>query len=167
MNIPKISLNSSPLESNAWLSGFIEADGHFSVRITTISKNPKVECKFELSQSQNDPNSRSKLNFLEIIAHFLVSSVKAIRMNKPKPEYRVRTTSLKGNLVLETYLERFPLFGSKFLDYKDWVKVLDFFKSGQFKHKDKIEQIILIKSCMNDKRTVFIWDHLNKIYNLA
>ena len=100
-------------------------------------------------------------------AHLLLSSVKAIRMNKPKPEYRVRTTSLKGNLVLETYLERFPLFGSKFLDYKDWVKVLDFFKSGQFKHKDKIEQIILIKSCMNDKRTVFIWDHLNKIYNLG
>ena len=85
MNIPKISLNSSPLESNAWLSGFIEADGHFSVRTTTISKNPKVECKFELSQSQNDHNSRSKLNFLEIIAHFLVSSVKAIRVNKPKP----------------------------------------------------------------------------------
>ena len=80
-------------------------------------------------------------------------------MNKPKPEYRVRTTSLKGNLVLENYLETFPLFGSKHLDYKDWLKVLDFFKSGQFKYKDNIEKIILIKSCMNDKRTVFIWDH--------
>ena len=87
-------------------------------------------------------------------------------MNKPKPEYRVRTTSLKGNLGLESYLERFPLFGSKHLDYKDWIKVLDFFKSGRFKYKDNIEKIILIKSCMNDKRTVFIWDHLKKFYNL-
>jgi hypothetical protein len=166
INIPKKSLNNSPLDSNAWLSGFIEADGHFSVRTTTTSKYPKVECKFELSQRQNDHNSRNNLNFLEIIAQFLLSSVKAVRVNKPKPEYRVRTTSLNGNLVLENYLETFPLFGSKHLDYKDWIKVLDYFKSGQFKHKDNIGKIILIKSCMNDKRTVFIWDHLNKFYNL-
>ena len=166
INIPKKSLNNSPLNSNAWLSGFIEADGHFSVRTTTTSKYPRVECKFELSQRQNDHNSRSNLYFLEIIANFLLSSVKAIRVDKPKPEYRVRTTSLNGNLVLENYLNTFPLFGSKYLDYKDWIKVLDYFKSGQFKHKDNIEKIISIKSCMNDKRTVFTWDHLNNFYNL-
>jgi LAGLIDADG endonuclease len=97
----------------------IEADGHFSVRTTTSSKYPKVECKFELSQRQNDHNNRNNLEFLEAIAIFLVSSVKAVRVNKPNPEYRVRTTSLKGNLVLEDYLSTFPLFSSKYLDYKD------------------------------------------------
>ena len=166
INIPKKALNNSPLASNAWLSGFIDADGHFSVRTTTTSKYPKVECKFELSQRQIDHNSRSNLTFLDILALFLLTSVKAVRVNKPKPEYRVRTTSLNGNLVLEKYLDTFPLFGSKHLDYKDWVKVLDYFKAGQFKHKENIEKIILIKSCMNEKRTVFIWDHLNKFYNL-
>jgi hypothetical protein len=60
----------------------------------------------------------------------------------------------------------FPLFGSKHLDYKDWVKVLDYFKSGTFKHKNKIEEIISIKSGLNDARTNFTWDHLNKFYNL-
>ena len=166
INIPKKSIDISSLDSNAWLSGFIEADGHFSVRTSTTSKKPKVECKFELSQRQDDHNGRNNLNFLENIAHFLLSSVKCVRMNKTKPEYRLRTTSLKGNLVLENYLETFPLFGSKHLDYKDWIRVLDFFKSGQFKYKDNIEKIILIKSCMNDKRTLFIWDHLKKFYNL-
>lgn len=29
-NIDKYSLDSSALNSNAWLAGFIEADGHFS-----------------------------------------------------------------------------------------------------------------------------------------
>ena len=120
-----------------------------------------------MSQRQDDHNGRNNLNFLENIAHFLLSSVKCVRMNKTKPEYRLRTTSLKGNLVLENYLETFPLFGSKHLDYKDWIRVLDFFKSGQFKlQTDNIEKIILIKSCMNDKRTLFIWDHLKKFYNL-
>nr|YP_008854746.1 hypothetical protein Gasi_Mp36 [Ganoderma sinense]AHA41746.1 hypothetical protein Gasi_Mp36 [Ganoderma sinense] len=127
INIPKKYLNNSQLDSNAWLSGFIEADGHFSVRTTTTPKYSRVECKFELSQRQNDHNSRSNLNFLEIIAHYLLSSVKAVRVNRPNPEYRVRTTSLNGNLVLENYLSTFPLFGSKYLDFKDWIKVLDYF----------------------------------------
>ena len=35
INIPKKYINNSPLDSNAWLSGFIEADGHFSVRTST------------------------------------------------------------------------------------------------------------------------------------
>lgn len=166
LNFFKKPLDNSPLDSNAWLSGFIDADGHFSVRTTITSKYSRVECKFELSQRQNDHNGWSNLNFLEIMANFLLSSVKAIRVNKPKPEYRVRTTSLNGNLILENYLNTFPLFGSKYLDYKDWIKVLNHFKSGQFKHKSNIEEIILIKSCMNDKRTIFIWNHLNKFYNL-
>jgi len=166
INIPKKSLNNSPLDSNAWLSGFIEADGHFSVRTTTTSKYPRVECKFELSQRQIDHNGRNNLNFLEIIANFLLSSVKAIRVDKPQPQYRVRTTSLNGNLVLENYLNTFPLFGSKYLDYKDWIKVLDQFKLGTIKHKTNIEEVISIKSCMNDARTVFTWDQLNKFYNL-
>jgi len=166
INISKKPLNDSPLDSNAWLSGFIEADGHFSVRTTSNSKHSRVECKFELSKRQNDHNDRNNLNFIEILANFLLSSVKAIRVNKPKPEYRVRTTNLNGNLILENYLKTFPLFGSKYLDSEDWIKVLDTFKSGQFKHQTKIEEINLIKSCMNDNRTIFTWDHLNKFYNL-
>jgi LAGLIDADG DNA endonuclease family protein len=166
VNIPTKSLNVSPLDSNAWLSGFIEADGHFSVRTTVSSKYPRVECKFELSQRQDDHNGNNNLRFLEIIAIFLLSSVKATRVDKIKPEYRVRTTSINGNLVLENYLSMFPLFGSKHLDYKDWIKVLDHFKLGTFKHESNIEKIIAIKSCMNDARTKFTWDHLSKFYNL-
>jgi LAGLIDADG endonuclease/Cytochrome C and Quinol oxidase polypeptide I len=166
INIPKKSINDSPLDSNAWFSGFIEADGNFHVRTTTSSKYPRVECKFELSQRQIDHNGRDNLYYLENIANYLFSSVKAIRADKSYPQYRVRTTNLNGNLVLENYLNTFPLFGSKYLDSKDWIKVLDYFKLGQFKHKTLIEEIISIKSCMNDARTVFTWDHLNKFYNL-
>jgi hypothetical protein len=164
--IHKKPLNDSPLDSNAWLSGYIEAEGHFSVRTTITSKNPKVECKFELIQRQIDHKGNNNLDFLEIIAKIFISSVEAIRVKKPKSDYRVRTTSLNGNLILENYLNTFPLFGSKYLDYKDWIKVLDKFKSSQFKHKSNIEEICLIKSCMNEARTLFTWDHLNKIYNL-
>lgn len=159
-------LDISLLDSNAWLSGFIDADGHFSVRTTTTSKYPRVECRFELTQSQKDHKLQNKFLFINNLAEFLLTSVKAIREDKPKPEYKVRTTSLKGNLVLENYLNNFPLFSSKYMDYKDWIKILYYFKQGKFDHKLNIDKIIEIKSCINDKRTVFIWDHLNNFYNL-
>jgi hypothetical protein len=38
-------LNDSSLTSNAWLSGFIEADGSFQVRTTLTGKYPRSECK--------------------------------------------------------------------------------------------------------------------------
>lgn len=164
LNMSKNPIDISPLISNSWLSGFIDADGHFSVRTTMLSKYPKIECKFELSQRQNDHKGFNNREFLEPIAVLIHTSVKEIRVDKPNPEYRVRTTSLKGNLSIENYLNNFSLFSSKYLDYKDWIMVLDYFKLNNYKLN--IENIISIKSGMNDKRTIFNWDHLNNFYNL-
>jgi len=43
LNIEKKGLNTNSLISDAWLSGFIDADGHFSVRTTESGKYPKIE----------------------------------------------------------------------------------------------------------------------------
>jgi hypothetical protein len=160
-------LDNSSLISNAWLSGFIEASGLFGVRASMESRYPRLACNFELSQRQNDHNGRNNLTFLEEIAMVFKSSVKSIRMDQSKPQYRVRTTSLKGNLALENYLTEYPLFGTKYLDYKDWVTVLNLFKSGEHKSKPGKDLIISVKSNMNDYRTIFIWDHLQNFYNLG
>jgi len=78
------------------------------------SRYPKLECKFELSQRQNDHNDRNNLYFLEDIAMFLLTVVKSIKMENIHPQYRIRTTSLKGNIALEKYLNIYPLFGTKY-----------------------------------------------------
>lgn len=166
--IEKKDLDTSSLLSNAWLSGFIEADGHFSVRTSLSSYYKKLECKLEISQRQNDkfsgPLGNNSLYLLEEIAKLFLTTVKPIRTETKFPQYRIRTTSLKGNLCVENYLLNFPLFGTKYLDSMDWLKVLGYFKSGQ--HYDNIEQICNIKANMNDNRTIFIWDHLQKFYKL-
>jgi hypothetical protein len=59
------------------------------------------------------------LDFLSHIADFLETEVKKIRSDKPIPEYRVRTTNLKGNMKAKNYLLQFPLFGTKHLDSLD------------------------------------------------
>lgn len=105
--------------SNAQLSGFIEADGHFSLRSIESGKYPRIECKFEISQRQKDQNNRDNLFFFKEIALSFESLVKPIRNKINNPQYRVRTTNLKGNLVVVNYLTKYPLFETKFSDYKD------------------------------------------------
>jgi len=85
-------------------------------------------------------------------------------MDTKQPKYRVRTTSLKGNIIVENYFLNFPLFGTKYLDFLDWIKVLEYFKIGT--HMQNVENISNIKSNMNDKRTIFTWDHLQNFYKL-
>ena len=155
LNIIKVPLNKEPLINNCWLSGFIDASGHFSIRTTTISKYSKIECKLELVQRQKDHKGKSTLAFLEMIAEFLHTNVKAIKINSLHPQFRVRTTSLKGNLALVNYLEKSPLFSSKHLDYKDWKKVLILIQKDEHKQKEEIEKIQNIKGQINDRRTDF------------
>ena len=162
----KKGLNTDSMISNAWLSGFIEADGHFSLRSTESGKYPRIECRFELSQRQRDQNKKDNLFFLEEIALTFGSLVKPIRNDSDNPQYRVRTTSLKGNLAVVNYLTKYPLFGTKFLDYRDWVKVVELFNQGSFDHKLNKDYVKLIKSEMNDNRTIFVWNHLQNFYNL-
>ena len=70
------------------------------------------------------------MEFLEKIAELLLTTVKSVRQDKPNPEYRVRTTSLRANLILFNYLEKYRLFGSKYLDAKDWMKIVSMFEKG-------------------------------------
>lgn len=166
INIEKMSKDKSNINTNSWLFGFIDADGHFSVRTTLNSKYPKVECKFEISQRQIDHNKQNNYYFLSIIADFLNTTVKEIRITRPKPEYRVRTVNLKGNLILIEYLNKYPLFSSKILNYKDWIKVLNYFKNKEHTKPESLKEIIKIKLNMNDKRTNYYWDHLQNLYDL-
>jgi len=164
--IEKKKLNTDNIMSNAWLSGFIEANGHFSLRSTESSKYLRIECKFELSQRQKDHNNNNNLFYLQEIALNIKSVVKSTRNNSNNPQYRIRTTSLKANLAVVDYLTKYPLFGSKFLDYKDWEKVINLFQKGSFDHEFNMDYLKQIKSNINNKRTVFTWDHLQNFYNL-
>ena len=118
LSIEKKGIDHSNLNINSWFAGFIDADGHFSVRRSLNSKYPKVECKFELCQRQIDHNQQSNLEFLNLIGQYLLTTVKEIRANRPNPEYRVRTTSVQANNLLVNYLSEYPLFSSKYLNYK-------------------------------------------------
>jgi hypothetical protein len=71
---------------------------------------------------------------------------------------------------LMNYLDRYPLFSSKYLDYKNWKEIVLLMKrpSGdENKHRvlsdDDLGYAASKKDNMNSRRTYFNWDHLNKL----
>jgi len=109
------------------LAGFIDADGCFYVRASlekVSGKLKRIACCFELEQAQLDLNGKNTFDTVSTIADFIYCEVKNTKSryslnHRISYKYRIRTTSLKGNLSLKSYLNLYPLFSSKFLDYKD------------------------------------------------
>ena len=97
---------------------------------------------------------------LYLIGEYLLCKVKETKSNSKNPQHRFRTTSLAGNIVLKFYLLKYPLFSSKYLDSKDWMEVLNYFENKE--HKNKYNEIIQIKSSMNDRRTFFNWNQIKE-----
>jgi hypothetical protein len=167
LNIIKKPLDSSPIDSNAWLSGFIEADGSFSI---FLNKN-SIRIRFSLTQSSKNKVGISNEAIMNIIAEYLEVKV-SIYQRKKTPnsiELTVKTQSIKSNDILINYLTKFPLWSSKFLNYSDWLIANDLFKKV-YKIKNKSEEVFneikKIKRGMNDYRVKFTWDHLLKFYNI-
>lgn len=157
----KLSLDNSCLSSSAWLAGFIESDGCFYVRVTKNNNcdTYKIACLLELAQKTTQ--NKNMLDIMTKLSEFLLTNLKF----KPKTnQYWIRTSSYKSNDILITYLNKFPLFSSKYLDFISWQKVLNIMiKKEQTK---KLEEINNLKNNMNSKRTYLNWDHLRNFYKL-
>lgn len=159
LNIIKKDLNNSNFNYNPWLSGFIDADGSFYVRLN----NKKISCTFELCQSISDNKNRNKKDIMNSIADFLSVTV-TLQSKGNKNLYRIRVNNLESNLKLLDYLDKYPLFSSKYLNSCDYFKVLNIIKNKEHKIEKGKLKINIIKNNMNNKRTNFTWDHLQKFY---
>lgn len=151
-------LDNSLFSSNAWLAGFIEADGSFQVRTSLQSTQKRLGVSFELSQSRFNHEGLSKHSFMDQIAQFLKVNVNQIRTDRKHPQYRIRTSTIASNQILIEYLTNYPIRGLKFMDFKDWSNIFSYFREDT--HWKHVEEIVRIKSQMNDRRTIFNWDHL-------
>jgi len=158
-NITPLPLDNSSLDSNAWLSGIIEADGCFYVRYSQNkhAKTKKIACMLELAQKRININNKDQIEIMNKISKFLLTKLK-IRKN----QYWIKTTTFESNLKLLEYLNKYPLFSSKYMDYITWSKILKLMIKKE--DKNNLQKILKYKENMNSKRTLFKWDHLNKFY---
>ena len=162
----KLPKDTSPMSENAWLAGFIEADGCFYLRIT--QNKPKISFGLALEQRIYDlKNNQNLKDVMEEISFFLSSKLKTLqrtRAERTNNSYRIVTQSERSNDILMRYLERFPLFSSKFLNYQDWKEGFLLIKKREGSIKQNIDKLLPIKEKMNMRRKDYVWDHLKDFY---
>ena len=61
------------------------------------------------------------------------------------------------------YFTRYPLFSSKYLDYKDWKEIVLLILENKHYTEEGLIKTDSVRNSMNRQRTFFNWDHLNKL----
>lgn len=178
LTIPIYSPDQSFLSTNAWLSGFIDADGSFKVRVTEKKINPlnnkiiqKGRFAVQFIIEQRLVHSKTNDSFypvFEQIAKFFTISNEVIlpitykTHNISKKYLCINVFSLPRLNLLSNYLSFYPLLTAKQNDFVDWSKVL-YLMTNRTNHvftlEDK-EYFREIKNKMNRKRKIINWDHI-------
>ncbi|MCO8751362.1 hypothetical protein KLO70_18335 [Clostridioides difficile] len=102
----------------------MDSDGSFSVQHTKLengAKKRKISCRLRIEQRMFYPITKeSYFQVLTDIANFLNCSLLVRKQVSTGNEYYTLTASSKTSLsIIINYLNKTPLFSSKFLDYKD------------------------------------------------
>lgn len=151
-NINKLSLSTSSLNSDYWLAGFLDADGSFLIRHSTLetSKKERISCSCVIEQRLIDPKSNENyFTILDQIANLF--STKLLITNRNY--YRISATSLKSIKLVINYLEQFNLRSSKYLDSLDWIEAAKIIINNNHYTLEGKNRIDLLKNRMNRNRT--------------
>jgi hypothetical protein len=103
----------------------------------------------------------------EIKIFLLISNVTEIerkKINYIESAYEIRTVRRESCSILINYLNNFPLFSSKYLDFLNWCKIHEINTKKQYKELKYSELLFSLKNSMNDNRVEFDWKHLNNFY---
>ena len=167
-NIAKLALKKGNLDKDSWLAGFVDADGSFSIQHTKLENNAKkikISCRLRIEQRMLEPITKnSYFDVLTEIALFLGCNLKTKKqISTGNLYFNVTASSRKSLLIIITYFKSFPLYSSKFLDYKDWEQAAILILEKDHYTEKGITTIDILKDSMNLKRTYFNWDHLNNL----
>ena len=168
-SIIKLPLKRGNLNKDSWLAGFIDADGSFSIQHTKLdnkAKKRKISCRLRIEQRMYEPVSKnSYFDVLTEIAKFLDCNLKTRKQISTGNEYfNITASSHKSLSIILAYFSSFPLYSSKYLDYKDWEVAGTLILEKNHYTEQGIARIDSLKNNMNLKRTYFNWDHFHILH---
>ena len=179
-NIDCLDLDQSPIDSNSWLAGFTDGDSNFSITLTDRKKKGNITTKriqtffrIELRQTYHrdvsvEQGGASYFVILNKIASYLgVNLYSRTREKKDKVFYAFMliSHSAANHAKVISYFDRFPLYSSKYLAYKDWSHVVEQarVRNGKLLTKKEISEVETIKAQFNSKRVLFDFSHLDNL----
>jgi hypothetical protein len=135
----------------------VDSDGSFSVQYTNTdsgAKKRKISCRLRIEQRVLDPiTSASYFDILNQICLFLNCNL--LTKTKHGDYYIVYASNEKSLRIILDYFNKYPLFSSKYLDYKDWEKVVNYKLNRTCFNEDISKLIIELKAGMNTNRKIF------------
>ena len=153
-------LDTSPVNQNAWLAGFIDGKGHFAIK--GFSSNPTRGwggIQFQLSQRNTDKSGESLEKIMLKITEFLLVKLNSRTLSEKYRQFVISTSNRVSNNILIDYLNTYPLLSSKYLDFKDWQTAHNIYTNKLHKDPIQLEKIRELKVNMNNGRTYFSWSH--------
>lgn len=172
--LKKRTLDWSSIISNAWLAGKIDANGNFNIIISARKNITNIRIQAKLKLEIRQLYDRSYLIFNKGTNYIDIKSVIATyqgvnvynkaRLQKETMTYKYYfiAGSIRSQELVKNYIKKYTLYSSKYLDFKDWCKIIEINNSKQPK-KEKILEATKIKSGKNNKRILFTWSHLNNL----
>lgn len=164
-----LPLDTSPITSNRWAAGFIDADGHFAISITKRKNgNTRIILRFSLEQrttyhKYKDIYSKSSYSpIIHALAEAFNGSVysRTRTLNdKTYTSFTIITFTPNSNLSICNYLDKYPLLSSKFLDYQSWKNIV-ILRYEDNSNEEIIKIATFIRKDFNKARTTYNWDHL-------
>lgn len=167
LKIRILPLDKSPLSDNDWLSGFIDADGNFSILITKRKSGAaRIILRFTLEQrttyhKDKDAFEKSSyspiiLSLTEIFQGSLYTRVRILN-EKSYPCFSIITINEKSNALVVNYIDKYPLWSSKYLDYLSWRKIV----LAQSSSQNIVEIATELRKDYNKTRITYDWSHLD------
>lgn len=145
--ITRLKVSNNSIQDPNWLSGFVSAEGNFTVSITNSQTKigKRVLLMFNITQHSRD------VVLLQIVCNYLECG--NYYPSTQRKEGTVIVTKFSDiDLKIIPFFKDFPIIGIKSLDFEDFCKVVELMKSKEHLTKDGLEKIEIIKSGMNTKR---------------
>jgi len=126
-------------------------------------KKRQISCRLRIEQRTVDPiTNQSYFDILTKIASFLNCNLLLRKQVATGNVYYTLTASSSKSLkIIIDYFECYPLYSSKYLDYKDWAEAARLILDKKQYTNENIVKIDFLKSNMNNSRVYFNWNHLN------
>ncbi len=176
-NIIKLPLDNSDIGSNAWLAGFTDADGNFSIKLTgsykseNITERGRIQCVFSINQNEiHKKTNESCVPFMTKLANYFECNLNHRLANnaifKESSALIVfYVQSDKKHYIVINYFDKYPLMSSKYLNYLCYKEGLSYLSKRL--NENEISKIQILKNSMNNKRIYYNWDHLDNFYNFV
>lgn len=169
--LDKKSIDNSPIDSNAWLSGFSDSDSNFSINITKRSNgNARVQLYYRLEIKQTyhklDAEEISFFAIMSKISLFLRSNLLSrTRVSGDKKYYSFICSAFSKESIdqINYYFSSYPLLSSKRLDYLSWYNIIKLQRANPLTIT-YLKEALEIRKDFNSTRTTFNWNHLKKSY---